>query len=131
MPVYQDIAPPAPKTFEAEAAVVLNRFVKLGTVGNSVTPITGVTDQSIGVAVESADPAEGNSAASVWLHNEGGIVPLEAAAAISLHDPVAPSANGRAQTAVATQFVRGIALQEAGGAGEIIPVLVQVNDQAS
>lgn len=128
MPVYQDIAPPAPKTFQAEAAVVLNRFVKVGTLGNAVVPIAAVTDKSMGIAVESADPALGNSAASVWLHSEGGIVPIEAAAAIALNAKIAPSANGRGQTAVVTQFARGTALKAAGGAGEIIPMLVAVDE---
>lgn len=131
MPVYQDIAPPAPKTFEAEAAITFNRFVKLGTVSNGVNPIAAVTDRSIGVAVESADPAAGNSAVSVWLGNEGGIVPIEAAAAIALHAKVAPSANGRGQTAVATQWAAGVALKAAGAAGEIIPMLVQPDDQVT
>lgn len=128
MPVYQDIAPPAPKTFQAEAAVVLNRFVKLGTVHNSVTPITGVTDLAVGVAVESADPAAGNSAASIWLLSEGAIVPIEAAAAIALGARIGPSTNGRGQTGVATQFTRGTALRAAGAAGEIIPMLVDVRE---
>jgi hypothetical protein len=130
MPVYQDIAPPAPKTFEAETACVLNRMVKLGTGSQKVVPCSAITDQAVGVAVESADPVAGNSAVSVWLFNEGGIVPMEAAAAIALHAAVAPSVNGRAQTSVATQFTRGIALKAAVGAGEIIPVLVSVVDQA-
>jgi hypothetical protein len=131
MPVYQDIAPPVPITFEAEAAVVLNRMVKIGTGSNKVVPIAGVTDRAIGVAVESADPAVGNSAASVWPFNRGGIVPMEAAAAIAVNVKVAPSTNGRAQTAVVTQFAVGTALKAAGGAGEIIPVLVAVDDQAT
>lgn len=130
MPVYQDIAPPAPKTFVAEDAITLNRFVKLGAVGNGVAAVDGVTDSAIGVAVESADPTEGVNAVSVWLTNEGGIVPIESAAAISLGDLIAPSANGRGQTAVATQFARGIALVAAGGAGEIIPMLVVSNEVA-
>ena len=130
MPVYQDIAPPVPLTFEAEAAVVLNRLVKIGTASNQVVPVAGITDRVVGVAVESADPAAGNSAVSVWPLNRGGIVPMEAAAAITVNTRVAPSANGRAQTAVSTQFAVGIALKGAGGAGEIIPVLVEVADQA-
>lgn len=130
MPVYQDIAPPVPLTFEAEAAVVLNRMVKIGTASNQVVPISGVTDRAFGVAVESADPAAGNSAASIWTFNRGGIVPMEAAAAITVNTRVAPSTNGRAQTAVSTQFSVGVALKGAGGAGEIIPVLVDVIDQA-
>lgn len=130
MPLYQDIAPPAPKTFEAESAVVLNRFVKAGAAANGVVPVAAITDLAIGIAVDSADPTDGNSAASVWLLNEGGIVPIEAAAAIALGAKIAPSANGRGQTAVSTQFARGTALKAAGGAGEIIPMLVSVEDQA-
>lgn len=130
MPVYQDIAPPAPKTFEAEAAITLNRMVKMGTGANKVVPVAAITDQAIGIAVESADPAAGNSAVSVWLFNEGGIVPIEAAAAIAFGAAVAPSANGRGQTAVSTQFTRGTALSAAGAAGDIIPILVNVFDQA-
>lgn len=131
MPVYQDIVPPAPVTFEAENALVLNRFCKLGTGSNKVVAITGVTDLAIGVVVESADPAEGVSAVSVWLSNDGGIVPIEAAAAIALNASIAPSANGRGQTAVGTQFVRGTALKAAGGAGEIIPMLVKYENEAT
>ena len=128
MPLYQDIAPPVPITFEAEDAVVFNRFVKLGSVGNDVAAVDGITDVAMGVAVESADPAVGNAAASVWPLNRGGIVPIESAAAITLGDNVAPSANGRGQTAVSTQFTRGVALAAAGGAGEVIPMLVQVEE---
>ena len=131
MPLYTDIAPPAPKTFEAEAACVLNRFVKLGTGAEKVVPIAAITDKAIGIAVESADPAAGNSSVSVWLANEGGIVPIEAAAAIALGALIAPSANGRGQTSVASQFARGVALKAAGGAGEIIPMLVSVQEVAT
>jgi len=131
VPVYQDIAPPAPKTFVAESACTANRMVKIGAAANGVVPVAAVTDKAIGIAVEDADPAAGVSAVSVWLFNEGGIVPIEAAAAISFGALVAPSANGRGQTAVVTQFVRGIALAAAGGAGEIIPMLVDVEHEAT
>ncbi len=129
MPLYQDVAPPVPVTFEAEADITLNRFVKLGALGNGMGPVTGITDKAVGVAVETAD-TPGNAAVSVWLSNRGGIVPIESAAAITLGDNIAPSANGRGQTAVTTQFTRGIALLAAGGAGEVIPMLVQVEEVA-
>lgn len=128
MPLYIDVATTEPVTFVAEAAITLNRFVKLGAVAQGMTPITGITDRAWGVAVESADPAAGNSAVSVWLLNKGGVVPIEAAAAISLGARIAPSANGRGQTAVTTQFGRGYALKSAGGAGEIIPMLVSIDE---
>lgn len=57
----------------------------------------------------------------------GNVVLVEAAAAITAGARVAPSVNGRAQTAVATQFPFGIALENAGGAGEIIRVFKQTN----
>lgn len=122
-------APPAAKTFTAETDLVRYRFVKLGTIANSVTAGTAITDESFGVVEEDVTVAEAD-AASVWLLNEGGIVPVEAAAAISLGDAIGPSTNGRAQTAVSTQFPRGIALQAASGAGHIIPMLVQVDETA-
>jgi hypothetical protein len=62
--------------------------------------------------------------------SDGGIVPIEAAAAIALGAQIAPSTNGRGQTAVSTQFACGVALKAAGGAGEIIPMAVRVIDQA-
>ena len=130
MPVYQDIKPPVPATFTAEAACVLNRFVKLGAAEEGVTPVTAVTDRALGIAVESADPVAGVSGVSVWMLSDGGIVPIEAAAAIALGAQIAPSVNGRGQTAVATQFACGVALKAAGGAGEIIPMAVRVIDQA-
>lgn len=129
MPAYWDVAPPAPKTFTAEADIVANRFVKIGAAANGVTPVTAVTDQAVGVAVETVDTPD-VTGVSVWLCNEGGIVPVEAAAAIAAGALVAPSANGRAQTAVVTQFARGVALEAASGAGHIIPILVR-NDQTA
>ncbi|KKK78618.1 hypothetical protein LCGC14_2841760, partial [marine sediment metagenome] len=84
-------------------------------------------DVAFGVVSEDVDFSEADGA-SVWLLNEGGIVPIEAAAAISRGANIAPSANGRGQTGVATQFTRGIALQAASAAGHIIPMLVQVEE---
>lgn len=122
-------APPAPKTFIAETDLTRYRFVKLGTVANSVTAVDGVTDLAIGIADEDVDQSEADGA-SIFLLNEGGIVPIEAAAAITLGDKIAPSANGRGQTAVTTQFPRGIALEAASAAGHIIPMLVSVEEVA-
>ena len=121
------VAPPAPKTFTAETDMTLYRFVKLGTIANSVTVGTAVTDESLGVLVETVDVSEA-AGASVWLLADGGIIPVEAAAAITLGDAIGPSINGRAQTAVATQFPRGIALEAASGAGHVIAMLVQVDE---
>lgn len=122
-------APPAPKTFTASEDLTAYRFVKQGTAANGIDAVDAITDQAIGVVVADVDQSEAD-AASVWLCNEGGIVPVEAAAAISLGALVAPSANGRAQTAVSTQFVRGRALEAASGAGHVIPVLIEMRETA-
>lgn len=120
-------APPVPLTFNAETDMTKYRFVKTGTAANTVTAVDGITDLADFILVETVDVSEA-AGASVWPLNRGGIVPIEAAAAISIGDEIAPSANGRAQTAVATQFARGIALEAATGAGHVIPVLVQFQE---
>ena len=120
-------APPTPKTFTASEDLTQYRFVKLGSAANTIDAADAVTDVCFGVVTEDVDFSEATEA-SVWLLNEGGIVPVEAAAAITLGDNIGPSTNGRAQTAVATQYTRGKALQAASGAGHIIPMLVQVEE---
>lgn len=122
-------APPAPKTFIAETDLTRYRFVKLGTVANSVTAVTAIADLAHGIADADVDASEADGA-SIFLLNEGGIVPIEAAAAISLGDKIGPSTDGRGQTAVSTQFPRGIALEAASGAGHVIPMLVSVEETA-
>ncbi len=120
-------APPAPKTFIASEDLTRYRFIKMGAADNTVDAVDAITDVAFGVVVEDVDQSEADGA-SVWLLNEGGIVSIEAAAAISLGAKIAPSANGRGQTGVSTQYNRGIALQAASGAGHIIPMLVQVEE---
>lgn len=120
-------APPSPKTFTASEDLTRYRFVKMGAAANTLDAVDAVTDVALGVVVEDVDQSEAD-AVSVWLLNEGGILPVEAAAAIALGAKIAPSANGRAQTGVATQYVRGIALEAASGAGHVIPMLVQVEE---
>lgn len=120
-------APPVPKTFTASEDLTRYRFVKMGAADNTVDAVDAITDVALGVVVEDVDQSEADGA-SVWLLNEGGIVSIEAAAAISLGDKIAPSTNGRGQTGVSTQYNRGIALQAASAAGHIIPMLVQVEE---
>ena len=122
-------APPVPVTMTAETDMTKYRFVKLGTAANTVTAVTAITDEAPSVLVETVDASEAD-AASVWPLNKGGIVPIEAAAAIALGASIAPSTNGRGQTAVSTQFPRGVALEAASAAGHIIPMLVQPDETA-
>jgi hypothetical protein len=106
------------------ALLDIYRWVKFAADENKVTQITAITDKPVGVTqqrVDAADSATGNVQVDVRIL---GISKVEAAAAITLMDFVAPSVNGRAQTAVATQFAQGIALQAATAAGQWIDVLL-------
>ena len=124
----------APNTSPSKSVTMLasedltrNRFVKIGSADNTVDAIDNVVDVALGIVEEDVDSSEADGA-SVWLLNRGGILPIEAAAAISLGDNIAPSTNGRGQTAVTSQFTRGIALQAASGAGHVIPMLVVLDE---
>lgn len=108
--------------YKAGGAISKMRFVKL-TGDQEVSAVTGVTDQALGVAkvdISAAEATAGKATAVQVL----GVAWVEAAAAITRFDFVAPSANGRAQTAVATQFAMGRALKAAANAGDWIPVLL-------
>lgn len=105
------------------------RFVKVSGRNTGIT-CSAITDIAVGVADGST------KAFNSSLHAEdkdpislqgGSVVLVEAAAAITAGNRVAPSANGRAQSAVATQYPFGIALETAGAAGEIIRVFKQTN----
>jgi len=100
------------------------RFVKFNADENKVTQATAITDKCVGVVqqrVDAADSATGNVQVDVRIL---GITKIEAAGSISLGALVAPSLNGRAQTAVSTQFAHGIAFQASTGAGQMIDVLL-------
>ena len=120
-------APPCPITLEATTDLTKYRFARRSTKANSVRAVTAITQHAHFIVVESVDHSKANGA-SVWLLNNGGIVPIEAAAAIAIGADIAPSANGRGQTAVATQFARGIALEAATAAGHVIPMLVDIEE---
>lgn len=127
MTAAPNYAPPTPKTFTASEDLTQYRFVKVTTTANQIDAVDAVTDVAFGVVTEDVDQSVADGA-SVWLLADGGILPVEAAASITAGDKIAPSTNGRAQTAVSTQYVRGVALQAASGAGHIIPMLVQVEE---
>lgn len=105
------------------------RFVKVSGRNTGIT-CSAITDIAVGVADGST------KAFNSSLHAEdkdpislqgGDVVLVEAAAAIAAGARVAPSTNGRAQTAVTTQFPYGIALEPAAAAGEIIRIFKQTN----
>jgi hypothetical protein len=109
-------------SYEASAALTKMRFVKLS--GNqTVAPVAAVTDQALGVIDTDVSAAEATAGKGVAVQVLG-VAWVEAAAAITQGAFVAPSANGRAQTAVSTQFGMGVALKAAANAGDLIPVLI-------
>lgn len=106
----------------ANAALTANRFVKLAG-DEKVDPIAAITDWALGVGTVNVSATEATDGKGTRVICEG-VAWVEAAAAITRGALVAPSANGRAQTAVSTQFVRGRALKAAAAAGDLIPVLL-------
>ena len=109
------------------------RFVKVSGRNTGIT-CSAITDIAVGVADGSSkafplkDGTNKHAADGDPISLQGGsVVLVEAAAAITAGARVAPSANGRAQTAVATQFPYGIALEPAAGGGEIIRIFKQTN----
>lgn len=121
-------APPVPITFTAESAITAYRFVKLGAAANGVTAVTAQGEVAMGVAGESQASGE---AVSVWPLNRGGIVPVEAAAAISVGDDITTQSDGRGMTSASLDNILGVALEAASGAGHIIPVLVKAQGETT
>lgn len=93
------------------------RFVEFAS-GTSVQTVNAITDVALGV-MQNAPVLNGTA---VVMHL--GITKVYSAAAIALGAKVAPSANGRAQTAVSTQHVAGIALEAATAGDQLIPILL-------
>jgi hypothetical protein len=111
------------KGFAVPAATVIvkGRAVKLSGVAEEITPVTAVTDPVIGIAVfdvSSAEQAKGKGATVVVM----GEAVMEASAVIDEGNLIAPSANGRAQVAVSTNRVIGIAMEPASGAGKYFKI---------
>ena len=105
----------------AGQTVSKGRAVKLTTTPEEVTPVTAVTDKVIGIAVFDVSAAEllrGKGVTAVVV----GQAVMEASAAIAVGDLIAPSANGRAQVAVATNRVIGEAMEAASGAGKYFKI---------
>lgn len=82
--------------------------------------LAGAGEPIIGV-LQNKPEALGD-AATVW--GIGSVSKVVAGAAVSIGDPVAPDANGKAIGAVSTNFVAGFALEEATADGDIIAVFI-------
>lgn len=112
--------PALPHTFKAAADLSANQyyFVELSA-AQTVNVCNAITDVAIGVLQN--DPNAAGAAATVAIE---GTTKVVAGAAIAAGAKVAPTAAGKAQTAVTTQFPRGIALEAAGADGDVIEILL-------
>lgn len=105
---------------KAGGAITANRVVKLDSTEGQVVHTTAITEAVFGASLNTVA-----SGAAVSIETGRTIVKLTASAAISLGDRVMPGASGKIATAAgATAIDCGIALQAAGGDGEIISVLL-------
>jgi hypothetical protein len=113
------------RLWQGSAAMTRGLFVKDGTVAQSATAIAAITDIACGVLQESfaaTDAATGKLVVPIWL--PGSVSRVVANAAIAKGAKVAPAANGKAQTAVSTQFPVGIAMSAAAASGDEIDVML-------
>lgn len=102
------------------AATAQYRYVKLSA-DDTVVPCTATTDIPVGV-LQAPVPATGDPADVVWC----GETMLQAGASITAGAPIATTASGQAQTAVATQYPNGVAVNVAGAttAGTLITAII-------
>ncbi len=96
-----------------------NHLVKLDS--SSQVVLAGVGDDPIGVNVDNGESGE-----VVGVMTEhGSTIEIVASAAISAGADVAPAANGRIRTAVATDPIIGTAQTAAAADGDLVTVLYQ------
>lgn len=93
-------------------------FVELSA-AQTVDACNATTDKSLGVLQN--DPGAAGLPAVVAY---AGTTKVIAGGAISAGANVAPTSAGKAQTAVATQYARGVALEAASSDGDIIEILL-------
>ena len=93
-------------------------FVEV-TAAQTVNVCNAITDVAVGVLRNKPDAA--GKAAEVDIL---GTTKVIAGAAIAVGAKVAPTAAGKAQTAVTTQYARAIALSAAGADGDEIEILL-------
>jgi hypothetical protein len=108
-----------PNSWIAGGAITANRLVKQDTTEGQVVVTTAITDAPIAVSLSTL------ASGDIGDFQTTGVARIEAASAISLNDQVMPDSGGGGKIATAagaTAETIGIALQAAGGAGEIIKV---------
>lgn len=122
MPAYGNFV--LDKGYDAAAALTKFRAVKMSA-EETVTPITAITDQPIGVeqfGVSALEITKGKGA-SVRL---AGITEMECSAAIAVGASVSIAADGRAKTAATGERVIGQCLKGTANPGERAAVALRL-----
>lgn len=108
------------KTFIADEAIAINLRVKLDSDGK--VTIAGLADKELGTAVTPAFAA--GDPVTVRLRTAAGTHKMIAVEALTVGSVVYTEANGKVQdTAQATAFQVGVALEAAAADGDVIEVL--------
>lgn len=108
------------QSFIAGGTITANRLVKLDSTAGQVIVTTTITEQVVGIALDTV--ASGELVSVLTMSGAKGKV--TASAAISLGAEVMPGASGKCATAAgATAISCGIAASAAGADGDIIEVI--------
>lgn len=109
----------APLSFTAGGTIAQYRLVKLDSTEGRVVATSGITDLAVGASMESA-----TTGGLVSVQNAGK-VKLTASAVVTLGDQLMATASGAGKVSTASGATAksiGVALQAAGGDGDIIEV---------
>jgi hypothetical protein len=93
-------------------------FVKMSA-DQTVTSCSAITDKAIGILQNDPDAAGEDAVVAI-----AGTSKLYGGAGFAYGVNIAPKADGRGQTAVATQYARAISLETVANDGEIAEVLL-------
>ena len=114
MPAYGNFV--LDKGYDAAAAITKFRAVKFSA-EETVTPVTAITDQVIGVeqfGVSAAEILKGKGASV----RTDGITEMECSAAIAIGALVSIAADGRCKTAATGERIVGLCVKATANAGE-------------
>lgn len=116
------------KAFECDEALTQFARVKLDSDGKITT--AGLTDKGIGVATRATFAA--GEVVNVALNTKPGTMKMIASEALAAGALVYSEASGKVQdTAQATAFAVGVAMEAATADGDIIEVMPQIGDTAA
>ncbi len=116
------------RTFECDEALTQYARVKLDSDGKITT--AGLTDKGIGVATRATFAA--GDTVSVALDSKPGTCKMIASEALAAGATVYSEASGKVQdTAQATAYQVGVALEAATADGDVIEVMPRVGDTAA